>query len=155
MWQVAWLWSLIPTSVLYWIINILIIAGITGVCAGWLGRWIPFYGNYVKILKPIGVLLLVIGVYMKGGYSVETAHRAEAERLQKLVQESEEKSKQANKDLEQAVRDKEEAAKNQKVIIQERIKVVKQKIDAECKVDVEAIDILNDSAKTPKAKSKK
>jgi hypothetical protein len=155
MWLLAWVWSLIPTSVISWIVNCIIIAGLSGVVAGWLGKWIPFYGNYVRFLKPIGVILLVIGVYMKGSYANESAHRAEQERLQELVKQSEEKSKQVNTDLIQAVKDKEEAAKNQKIIIQERIKVVKQKIDADCKIDVEAIDILNDSAKTPKAKSKK
>jgi len=155
MWQLAWAWSLIPTSVISWIVNCIIIAGLSGVVAGWLGKWIPFYGNYVRFLKPIGVILLVIGVYMKGSYANESAYRAEQERLQELVKQSEEKSKQVNTDLEQAVKDKEEAAKNQKIIIQERIKVVKQKIDADCKIDVEAIGILNDSAKTPKDKKAK
>jgi len=154
MWQMAWMWSLIPTSVLYWVINLLIVAGLVGIAAGWIGKWIPFVNTYAGPAKIVGIILLVLGVYFKGGYSVEIAYRAEAERLQKLVEESEKKSEQANIDLVQAVKDREAAVKNQKVVIQERIKIVKQKIDADCRVDIEAIDILNDSAKTIKAKKK-
>jgi preprotein translocase subunit SecF len=154
MWQMAWMWSLIPTSVLYWVINLLIVAGLIGIAAGWIGKWIPFVSTYAGPAKIVGIILLVLGVYFKGGYSVEIAYRAEAERLQKLVEESEKKSEQANIDLAQAVKDREAAVNNQKVVIQERIKIVKQKIDADCRVDIEAIDILNDSAKTVKAKKK-
>ncbi|CAB5215101.1 hypothetical protein UFOVP190_394 [uncultured Caudovirales phage] len=150
----AWMWSLIPTSVLYWIINLLIVAGLIGIAAGWIGRWIPFFNTYAGPAKIVGIILLVLGVYFKGGYSVEIAHRAEAERLQKLVEESEKKSQKANEDLTQAIKDREAAVNNQKVVIQERIKIVKQKIDADCRVDLEAIEILNDSAKTVKAKKK-
>lgn len=150
MWQLAWVWSLIPTSVISWIVNCIIIAGLSGVVAGWLGKWIPFYGNYVRFLKPIGVILLVIGVYMKGSYANESAHRAEQERLQELVKQSEEKSTQANAALETARKEKVKVVTEVQVVIKERIKEVTKKIDADCKVDLEAIQILNDSAKLRK-----
>ena len=41
--QIAWMVGLVPDAVLsglYWAI---IAAGVTGVLAGWLGKWIPFY----------------------------------------------------------------------------------------------------------------
>ena len=74
--QIGWMIGLIPDAVLsglYWAI---IAAGVTGVLAGWLGKWIPFYGNYVKILQPVGIVLLVLGVWLRGGYDTEMAWRA-------------------------------------------------------------------------------
>lgn len=85
MWQFQWMFNLIPDSVLnilYWCI---ILAGITGVISGWLGRWIPFYGKYVQILKPLGVILLVLGVWLKGGYDTEMRWRNEVAKMQEKV----------------------------------------------------------------------
>ena len=71
--QIHWMFSLIPDSALSLIYWAIIALGITGIIAGWLGRWIPFYGQYAKILKPLGILLLVLGVWLRGGYDVEMA----------------------------------------------------------------------------------
>lgn len=154
MWQIAWMWSLIPTSVLYWIINLIILAGVVGLIAGWLGRWIPWFGIYARLLKPIGIILLVLGVWMRGGYDTEMAWRAKVEALEAKVKESEQRSQQANRDLEKALKDKKNRTKEVQVVIQERIKEVEKRIDAECKVDREALEILNDAAKNQGGKKK-
>lgn len=156
MWQIAWMWSLIPISVLGWLINILLTAGVIGILAGWIGRWIPFFDAYARLLKPIGIVLLLIGVYFKGGYSIESAHRAEAERLQALVNIAEAKSRDANKKLDSAVKEKNRAIQESKTVIQSRLKRDAVKIDAECRLDSSAVEILNDSARdVVKAKAKK
>lgn len=85
MWQLQWVVSLIPDSALNLIYWAIIAAGITGVVAGWLGRWIPFYGKYAKILKPIGIVLLVLGVWLRGGYDVEMKWRNEVAEMQAKV----------------------------------------------------------------------
>lgn len=156
MWQVAWMWSLIPISVLGWLINLLLTAGVIGILAGWIGRWIPFFDAYARLLKPIGIVLLLIGVYFKGGYSIEAGHRAEAERLQALVNIAEAKSKDANKKLDSAVKEKNRAIQEAKSAVQARLKGAAVRIDSECKLDPEAVEILNESAKDiPKKKAKK
>lgn len=106
MWQVQWMFNLIPDAMLSWIYWLIIAAGLTGIAAGWLGRWIPFYGNYVKILKPLGVLLIVLGVWLRGGYDVEMAWRAKAAELEAKVKAAEEQSQQVNTVVEQKVVEK-------------------------------------------------
>jgi flagellar biosynthesis component FlhA len=94
--QIYWMLNLIPDAVLsglYWAI---IIAGITGVLAGWLGKWIPFYGNYVKILQPVGIILLVLGVWLRGGYDTEMAWRDKVAKLEEQVKVAEQKSQETN-----------------------------------------------------------
>ena len=104
--QIQWMFSLIPDAVLNWAYWLIIAAGITGLAAGWLGRWIPFYGIYVKILKPIGVLLLVLGVWLRGGYDVEMAWRTKAAELEAKVKEAEEQSRQVNTVVQEKVVEK-------------------------------------------------
>ena len=82
MWQFQWAISLIPDAMLNWIYWSIIAVGITGVLAGWVGKFIPFYGNYAKILQPIGIILLVLGVWLRGGYDVEMAWRDKVSKLE-------------------------------------------------------------------------
>lgn len=115
MWQLQWVVSLIPDAVLSLIYWAIILAGITGVIAGWLGRWIPFYGNYAKILKPVGIVLLVLGVWLRGGYDVEMSWRAKVAEMEEKVKKAEEQSRQVNTEI--------------KTEVVEKTKVIKEKGD--------------------------
>lgn len=152
--QLHWVVSLIPDVLLNWIYIVIITAGISGVVAGWLGKWIPFYGEYAKFLKPAGVILIALGLYLKGGYDTEMAWRDKVREAEEQVKIAEEKSKKANDDLEKALKDKKIKTKEVQIVIQERIRQVEKRIDAECKVDREAIEILNDAAKNQGGKKK-
>ena len=154
MWQISWMWSLIPTSVLYWIINLIIIAGVTGLFAGWLGRYIPWFGLYARMLKPLGIFLLVLGVWMRGGYDTEMAWRAKVEDLEKKIASAEQKSKDANTKLSQVIKEKDRAVASAVQSAQGSIKKEAIKIDQECKLDPAVVPLLNDVAKDP-TKAKK
>jgi hypothetical protein len=147
MWQIMWMINLLPEVVLQWLINLLILTGLVGLFSASIGRWIPVVINYTRWLKPIGVVLLCVGIFLKGGYATEMAWRAKVEDLQAKVKVAEEKSNQANIELDRALKDKKNKTKEVQVVIQERIREIEKKIDADCKVDREAIDILNDAAK--------
>ena len=111
--QLGWIFSLLPDAVLsglYWAI---IVAGITGVLAGWLGKWIPFYGNYVRILQPVGIVLLVLGVWLRGGYDTEMAWR--------------EKVRAAEERVALAEKQAEEASGKVEIKVVEKTKIVKEK----------------------------
>jgi hypothetical protein len=106
MWQFQWIISLVPESILSLIYWIIIAVGITGIAAGWLGRWIPFYGNYVKILKPVGVLLVVLGVWLRGGYDVEMSWRAKVAEMEDKVRTAEAQATAANRGISEDVNKK-------------------------------------------------
>lgn len=150
MFYVAWMWSLLPTSLLYWIINVVILLGLVGVAAGYIARWIPFFSTYRGPLQILGVILLVLGVWMRGGYDTEMAWRAKVEELEAKIKVAEAKSQQANQDLAKALKDKSKTIKETQIVIQERIKEVEKQIDKECRVDRQAVQILNDSARNQK-----
>jgi hypothetical protein len=57
MWQFATMWTLLPAGLTHWIVNLMLATGAIGLLAGVIGRWIPFFGDYARFLKPIGIIL--------------------------------------------------------------------------------------------------
>ena len=155
--QIAWMIGLVPDAVLsglYWLI---IAAGVTGVLAGWLGKWIPFYGNYVKILQPVGIVLLVLGVWLRGGYDVEMSWRAKVAEAEARVAAAEQKSQETNTVIEQKIVEKTKIIKGKTEYITQYLdrEVVKKeeiiKYIEQCPVPKEIIDIHNQAADLNKA----
>jgi hypothetical protein len=145
--QIQWMFSLIPDAILNWVYWLIIAVGLTGMFAGWLGKFIPMYGKYVGILKPVGIALVVLGVWLRGGYDVEMAWRAKVEEAQAKVAKAEAASQEVNIKLETERKKKAKVRTEYITTVKERIVKETQVIDAECKVAPEAISILNDAAK--------
>ena len=155
--QIGWMISLIPDAVLsgfYWAI---IVAGLTGVLAGWLGRWVPFYGNYVKVLQPVGIVLLVLGVWLRGGYDTEMAWRDKVAKLEEQVKIAEQKSQETNTVIQEKVVEKTKVIKGKTEYITQYLdrEVIKNqeivKYIERCPVPKEIIDIHNQAADINKA----
>ena len=155
--QIAWMLNLIPNAMLNWVYWAIIAAGITGVLAGWLGKWIPFYGNYVKILQPVGIVLLVLGVWLRGGYDVEMSWRAKVAEAEARVAAAEQKSQETNTVIEQKIVEKTKIIKGKTEYITQYLdrEVVKKeeiiKYIDQCPVPKEIIDIHNQAAEMNKA----
>jgi hypothetical protein len=155
--QIGWMLSLIPDAVLNWAYWAIIIAGLTGVLAGWLGKWIPFYGNYVKVLQPVGIVLLVLGVWLRGGYDTEMAWRDKVAKLEEQVKIAEQKSQETNTVIEEKVVEKTKVIKGKTEYITKYIdrEIVKNqeiiKYIEQCPVPKEIIDIHNQAADINKA----
>ena len=147
MWQFAMMWSILPAGVTHWIVNLMLVAGVAGLLASWIGRWIPFFDVYARILKPVGIVLLVSGVYLKGGEANNDMWLARVADLEAKVKVSEQKSKEANTKLSTVVKEKNKAIQDNKYIVLGHIKQNAAKIDKECRLDSEAVKILNESAK--------
>ena len=145
--QVQWMFSLIPDSILNWVYWFIIGVGITGMFAGWFGKFIPMYGKYVGILKPVGIILVILGVWLRGGYDTEMAWRAKVEEAEAKVAKAEAASQEVNTKLETERKKKAKVRTEYITTVKERIVKETQVIDAECKVAPEAISILNDAAK--------
>jgi hypothetical protein len=153
--QIQWMFSIIPDAILNWIYWAIIAIGLTGMFAGWFGKFIPMYGKYVEYLKPIGIVLVILGVWLRGGYDTEMAWRAKVEEAQAKVAKAEEASKDANTKLEAKIKEKVKVRTEYITTVKERIVKDTQIIDAECKVAPEAIKDLNDAAVNPLKKEAK
>ena len=141
----------LPDALLSFIVNGILILGILGFAAsfffGYVVRWIPSILPYHLLIQIVSIVLLVSGVYFKGGYSVEMEWRSKVKILEEQIKIAEAQSSQANADLEKVREEKVKVIRDTQVIIKEKIVKVADKIDAECKIGKETTDILNDAAK--------
>jgi len=146
MWQFQWMLSIIPDAVLNWLYWAIIAIGLTGVFAGWLGKFIPLYGKYVGVLKPIGIAVLVLGVWLRGGYDTEMAWRDKVANLESKVKVSEEKSKEANTKIVTKVVVKREYYRTRGEDIVQYVDREITKYDNTCPVPAEVVKAHNDAA---------
>ena len=147
MWQLAWMWSLVPTALITWVVNGLVIVGLFGVSAGWIVRWIPVIAPYQALIKPIGIACLVVGIYFKGGIDVETKWRTQVSELQDKADRAEQESKIANDKLAAEVKKNQQLNKDVKDAVKAGIKANASKMDSQCTVDSVAIELHNRSSR--------
>jgi len=151
-----WMLAFIPDAFLAWAINTVLITGIIGFAAsfffGYVVRWIPAIAPYHLLIQVVSIVLLVAGVYFKGGYSVEMAWRERVAELEAKIAISEQQSKEVNEKIVTVYKDRVKVVKETQIVVQEKIKTVEVMIDSVCKVTPESIDILNDAAANPGVK---
>jgi len=151
-----WMLAFLPDAFLAWIINTILITGIIGFVAsfffGYVVRWLPAIAPYHLLIQVVSIVLLVSGVYFKGGYSVEMAWRERVAELEAKIAISEQQSKEVNEKIVTVYKDRVKVVKEKQIVVQEKIKTVEVMIDSVCKVTPESIDILNDAAANPGVK---
>lgn len=150
MWQIEWMLQLIPDNIFVWITAVLFFGGILAYILSKLVSIIPFVGRYKIALELGSIAAMIVGAYFFCG----VVYREQVAELKEQVRISEQKSRDANVRLDQVIKDKSKVVREKQIVIQERIVRDTVKIDAECRVPREAVDILNESAKTPKREKK-
>jgi hypothetical protein len=144
-----WMMHLLPESFLIFIIHALLVVGLIGMVIGFVGSKIPFVGTYATIIKIASILLFCIGVYWKGGYSVEADWRQRVAELEEKVKDAEEKSRQTNVVIETKYRDRVKTVTETRERVVEKIKEREKVINAKCELDPSVISILNEASKKP------
>lgn len=146
--------SFIPDALIQLVVNGVLIAGIVGCVVsfffGFFIRWMPWIIPYRMILQILGLVLLIAGVYFKGGVGVEMEWRERVKVAQEQVKAAEERAEKINKDLEKTKKEKDRAVAESKTKIKETIVIQATTIDEKCKVAPEVLSIINDAAKKPK-----
>ena len=86
-----WLLHLLPDTFLIWIINILLTGGLIGMVVGFFGSKLPFVSTYARVIQIASIIAFCIGLYWKGGYSVEQDWRERVAEMEAKIKVSEEK----------------------------------------------------------------
>jgi hypothetical protein len=144
-----WMMHLLPDSFLILIIHALLVTGLIGMVIGFIGSKLPFVGTYATIIKIVSIVLFCIGLYWKGGYSVEEDWRQRVAEMEEKVKIAEEKSKETNVIIETKYKDRVKKITETRNVIVEKIKINEKIIDAKCELDPVVISILNEAAKKP------
>jgi hypothetical protein len=147
MWQLAFLWNLIPDWLITILVNGLVIVGLIGISAAWIARWVPYFNMYRGPIQLIGIVCLVLGVYFKGGADVERAWRERVKELEAKVALAEVQSKEANKKLSDQLAQNKRLTQEVKNANTAAIRANAEKINSECRVPDVAISLHNSASK--------
>ena len=149
MWQFQWMLSFIPDSLFIWITYILMTIGVGLYVASKLVQWIPLMGKYKLPAELIGIVVLLGGVYLFGGYGVEMAWRDKVRQLEEKVKAAEEKSQEVKIQIQEKIVYKTKVVKEKETVYIDRIKEIAKEIDAKCEVDSRVIEELNKASEDP------
>jgi hypothetical protein len=146
-----WLLHLLPDSFILLIVYVLMGLGSLGILLGFFIRFIPWINVYRTPIQIVSIVLFCSGVYWYGGYTTEMIWREQVAALEQQVADSEKKSVETNTVIKKVYIDRVKVIKQDVVVVQEKIREVQKIIDQDCRVAPEAINLLNEAAKSRKA----
>jgi len=148
-----WMLAFIPDSIIHGFVNSVFYAGIIASLLGFVFNF-GFLRPYRLLVQVLGIMLLVAGVYFKGGYEVEMQWRARAAELQAKIDAATVKSQETNTVIQTKVVTKIKRVKEVQVKLQKEIVEKEKIINGECVVPKEAVEILNKAAEGPQGETK-
>lgn len=92
MMQLTWILSFIPD----WFWTVVLIAGVLGILAAWVLKFIPFVSTYRLPIQVGAIIALLVGVYFQGVISNEEKWQARVAEMEVKVAEAEAKSQEEN-----------------------------------------------------------
>ena len=149
-----WLLTFLPDSLLMYIVNGVLVAGAVSFFLSFfvlhkiLNKF-PALAPYHLIIQIISVVLLVSGIYFKGGYSTEMIWRERVKEAEAKVAVVEQQSQILNAQLEEERKKKQKVKVEYYNTVKTEIKEVEKVINAKCEVDPKVNDLHNKAATNP------
>ena len=151
-----WILHFLPDALILWTCNIVLLAGILLTVTAFFIQRIPVINQYRLPAQVLGIALLVLGVYWRGGYAIEQEWRERVAEVEARVAAAEAASQEENTKIVTKV-----VIKTQ--IIRTRGETITKYIDREivrydekfapggqCEIPREFIKAINDAAEAPK-----
>jgi preprotein translocase subunit SecF len=110
---------------------------------------IPALAPYHLLIQVVSAILLVAGIYFKGGYSVEMSWREKVKEAEAKVAVIEEQSNELNKQLEIERKKKQQVKVEYYNTVKTQIKEVEKVINADCRIDPKVNELINKAATNP------
>lgn len=101
-----WILHLLPESYILFITYCLMGAGLLGMLISWFIFFIPFLNIHRTWIQLLSIALLSAGIYWYGGYGNELSWRERVAEMEAKVKAAEEKSREANAQIETRVVEK-------------------------------------------------
>lgn len=146
---------LLPDTVILWFCNGLLLVGIALTVIAFFIQSIPFINQYRIPAQILGIALLVLGVYFRGGYAIEQEWRERVALVQAKVAAAEQLSKEENIKIVEKVVEKTKIVRTRgtdiiKYVDREVIKYdVKFAPGGVCEIPQEFITAYNRAAEVP------
>ena len=91
-----WILHFLPDALILWTCNIVLLAGVLLTATAFFIKNIPVINQYRTPAQVLGIALLVMGVYWRGGYAVEQEWRERVAEVEARVAAAEAKSAEEN-----------------------------------------------------------
>jgi hypothetical protein len=146
----------LPDALILWFCNILLVVGLVLTVAGFFAHRIPLLSQYQLPFKFLGIALLVLGVYFRGGLAVEAEWRERVAEVEAKLAVAEQKSAEANIKIDTTAREKIRIIRGQTQIVRQYIDREVVKYDTkflpggQCEIPQEFIQAHNKSAERTK-----
>ena len=98
-----WILHFLPDALILWFCNILLLTGIVLTIAGFFAHHIPLVSQYQLPFKILGIALLTLGVYFRGGLAVEETWRERVAEVEAKLRVAEQQSAKENTRIETRV----------------------------------------------------
>jgi len=118
--------------------------------AGFFAHRIPLVWQYQLPFKVLGIALLTLGVYFRGGYAVETEWRERVAEVEARVAAAEQQAQAATAELEKKSQAKVKVIQGRQVIVKQYIDREIVKYDNQCVIPQPFIRAHNDAAEAPR-----
>ena len=142
-----WLLTFLPDSLLLFIINAVLLAGVGLLILAFFVKIIPFVNMYRLPLQITGVVLFTLGVYLRGGYAIEQEWRERVRALEAAVAQAEKKSAELNVSLASEIAKKRQARRDLKAALDQQIQDQREEINADCTLSPEAVRAYNNAVR--------
>lgn len=137
-----WLLGLLPG----WFWHLLLGVSLITIAATYFLRMIPFMAVNAIQLRFVATILLILTVWMEGGIANEAKWQARVQELEAKVAASEKAAAEANSKIETVYVDRVQVVKEIQYVTKNRIDKNAAKIDQNCTIDPEVIEILNQAS---------
>lgn len=144
-----WILHFLPDSIIVWFCNILLLTGIVATIAGFFAHRVPGLWQYQLAFKLVGISLLVLGVYFRGGLAVEQEWRERVAQVEARLAEAEKASSQANTQIESKSQKKTTEIRQRTQYIRQYVDREVVRYDAGCTIPQAFIRAHNDAAEAP------
>ena len=144
MWQIMWLFSLLPDFVYH----VLLIIGILAFAGSYILKMVPFFMQNAFMIRIASMILIIFCVWVEGGMAVEAKWKARVAELELKVAKAEKEAAEANGKIETVYVDRVKTVKEIQYVTVNKIAKDATKIDKTCVIDPEVIKILNGAAHT-------
>jgi len=144
----TWLINILPDWIFYFILCL----GILGVIASIVLTFVPFIQKYRILIQVVSILLLVMGVWYAGAISNNNAWEQKVAELELKIAQSEKVSAELNLLLIESLVENQKQTTEMNIINKKYLESIRIKVDQQCKIESEVINLHNSAAKNQIAK---
>lgn len=141
-----WLLNWLPD----WVFHFILLAGVLGLVASFVLKFIPFVDQYRIPIQVAAILLTILGVWYEGGIAKDREYRERISALELKVSRAETAAAEANTKLVEALAKKDQEIKDATNANKQKLKDLAAQLNKTCIVNQDVVNVLNNAAKNRK-----